>query len=81
MEKETDAKMKAKKKGVVLRQSRCGPQSLKRFLSGALQKSQSGQFSRSVMSDSSQPHESQHARPPCPSPTTGDHSDSRPLNQ
>ena len=27
------------------------------------------QFSRSVMSDSSQPHEPQHARPLCPSPT------------
>ena len=27
------------------------------------------QFSRSVLSDSLQPHESQHARPPCPSPT------------
>ena len=27
--------------------------------------------SRSVMSDSLQPHESQHARPPCPSPTPG----------
>ena len=27
------------------------------------------QFSRSVMSDSFQPHESQHARLPCPSPT------------
>ena len=27
------------------------------------------QFSRSVVSDSSQPRESQHARPPCPSPT------------
>ena len=27
------------------------------------------QFSRSVMSDSLQPHESQHTRPPCPSPT------------
>ena len=27
------------------------------------------QFSRSVMSDSLQPHEPQHARPPCPSPT------------
>ena len=36
------------------------------------------QFSRSVMSDSLQPHESQHARPPCPSPTPGVHSDSRP---
>ena len=28
----------------------------------------SGQFSRSVMSDSLRPHELQHARPPCPSP-------------
>ena len=36
------------------------------------------QFSRSVVSDSSRPHESQHARPPCPSPTPGVHSDSRP---
>ena len=26
------------------------------------------QFSRSVVSDSLRPHESQHARPPCPSP-------------
>jgi len=39
------------------------------------------QFSRSVMSDSLQPHESQHARPPCPSPAPGVHSDSRPLSQ
>ena len=38
------------------------------------------QFSRSVVSDSLQPHESQHARPPCPSPTPGVHSDSRPLS-
>ena len=29
------------------------------------------QFSRSVMPDSLRPHESQHARPPCPSPTAG----------
>ena len=29
------------------------------------------------MSDSSRPHESQHARPPCPSPSSGVHSDSR----
>ena len=27
------------------------------------------QFSHSVMSDSLRPHETQHARPPCPSPT------------
>ena len=29
------------------------------------------QFSPSVVSDSLRPHESQHARPPCPSPTPG----------
>ena len=29
------------------------------------------QFSRSVVSNSLRPHESQHARPPCPSPTPG----------
>ena len=36
------------------------------------------QSSRSVVSDSLRPHESQHARPPCPSPSPGVHSDSRP---
>ena len=30
------------------------------------------------MSDSLRPHELQHSRPPCPSPTPGVHSDSRP---
>ena len=39
------------------------------------------QFSRSVVSNSLRPHESQHARPPCPSPTPRVHSDSRPSNQ
>ena len=39
------------------------------------------QFSRSVMFDSLGPHESQHARPPCPSPTPGVHSDLRPSSQ
>ena len=39
------------------------------------------QFSCSVVSDSLQPHESQHARPPCPSPTLGVHSDSHPSSQ
>ena len=34
------------------------------------------QFIHSVVSDSLQPHESQHARPPCPSPTSRVHSDS-----
>ena len=36
------------------------------------------QFSRSVVSDSLRPHELQHTRPPCPSPTPGFHSNSRP---
>ena len=39
------------------------------------------QFSRSVVSKSLRPHESQHARPPCPSPTPGVHSDSHSLSQ
>ena len=39
------------------------------------------QVSRSVVSDSSRPRESQHARPPCPSPTPGVHSDSCPSSQ
>ena len=39
------------------------------------------QFSRSVVSDSLRPHESQHARPPCPSPTPRVHSNSRPSSQ
>jgi len=41
----------------------------------------SDKISRSVVSDSLQPHESQHARPPCPSPTPGVHSDSSPSSQ
>ena len=36
------------------------------------------QFSRSVVSDSLRPHELQHARPPCPSPTHGVHPNSCP---
>ena len=46
----------------------------KRYLSSV-------QFSPSVVSDSLRPHESQHARPPCPSPTPGVHSNSCPLSQ
>ena len=41
----------------------------------------SDQISRSVMSYSLRPHESQHARPPCPPPTPGVHSNSRPSSQ
>ena len=39
------------------------------------------QFSHSVMSDSLRPHESQHTRPPCLSPTPGVHSNSCPSSQ
>ena len=39
------------------------------------------QFSRSVLSNSLRPHESQHTKPPCPSPTPRVHSDSRSSNQ
>ena len=39
------------------------------------------QFSHSVVSDSLRSHESQHARPPCPSPTPGVHPNSCPLSQ
>ena len=35
------------------------------------------QFSRSFVSDSLRPHESKHARPPCPSPTPRVHSNSQ----
>ena len=38
-------------------------------------------FSHSVMSDSLWPHESQHARPPCSSPTPGVYSNSCPSSQ
>ena len=38
------------------------------------------QFSRSVVSNSLRPHELQQARPPCPSPTPGDHSNPCPLS-
>ena len=41
----------------------------------------SGQFSCSVVSDSLRPHESQHARPPCLSPSPGVHSNSHPSSQ
>ena len=39
------------------------------------------QFSHSVVSDSLQPHEPQHARPPCPPPTPSVHSNTCPLSQ
>ena len=39
------------------------------------------QFSDSVMSNSLRPHEPQHTRPPCPSPTPGVHPNPCPLCQ
>ena len=39
------------------------------------------QFSRSVVSNSLQPHDSQYTRPPCPSPTPGVHSNSCPSSR
>ena len=39
------------------------------------------QFSRLVVSDSLQPHELQHARPPCPSPTPRVHPNPSPSSQ
>ena len=47
-------------------------------MEGHIRVGDSVQFSRSVVSNSLQPHELQHTRPPCPSPTPGVHSDSRP---
>ena len=47
----------------------------------ASKKKISVQFSRSVMSDSLRPHELQHARPPCPSPTAGVHPNPCPLSR
>ena len=38
------------------------------------------QFCRSIVSDCLWPHESQHTRPPCPSPSPGVHCDSHPLS-
>ena len=52
-----------------------------RSVSGLIFCFSSVQFSRSVVSDSLWPHESQHARPPCPSPIPGVHPDSRPSSQ
>ena len=39
------------------------------------------QFIRSVVSDSLRPHEPQHARPPCPSPTPGTYPNSCPSSR
>ena len=49
--------------------------------SGALNKSHTVEFSCSVMSDSLRPHEPQHTRPPCPSPTPRVHPNPRLLSR
>ena len=55
----------------------------KKFKSEIMVKLISGsvQFSHSVVSDSWRPHESQHTRSPCPSPTPGVHSNSCPSSR
>ena len=49
------------------------PVELFQILKDVAVKVRSDQISCSVVSDSLRPHESQHARPPCPSPTPGVH--------
>ena len=62
--------------------SMAGNKRLERFFLRLGIKYGSAQFSAiTVVSDSLQPHESQHARPPSPSPTPRVHSDSCPLSQ
>ena len=46
-----------------------------------MHESEKSKWSHSVVSDSLWPHESQHARPPCPSPTPRVHSNSCPSSQ
>ena len=50
------------------------------YMIGITYKMCSIQFSHSGVSDSSRPHELQHARPPCPSPTPGVYPNSCPLS-
>ena len=52
-----------------------------KWCSTSLAISSVSQFSRSVVSNSLQPHESQHARPPCPSPTPRVYSNSCPSSR
>ena len=51
------------------------------FLVCMLVQFSSVQFSCSVVSDSLRPHETQHVRPPCPSPTPRVYPNSHPLSQ
>ena len=59
-----------------------GKQPIKsRVLTGSCNRGRSDHISCSVVSNSLRSHESQHARPPCPSPTPRVHSDSCPSSQ
>ena len=69
------------RKAVSVRFADCPSASLHPVAASESLRRQSVQLSRSVVSDSLRLHESQHARPPCPSPTPGVHSDSRPSSQ
>ena len=51
------------------------------FKIGNIEPFSSVQFSHSVVSDSLWPHELQHVRPPCPSPSPGVHPNPRPSSQ
>ena len=53
---------------------------MKRFSTSLIIQFSSVQFSCSVVSDSLRPHESQHYRPPCPTPTPRVHSNSCPVS-
>ena len=57
------------------------PRRKKKFVILRTTQFSSVQFSHSVVSDFLQPHESQHTRPPCPSPTPGAHTNPCPSNQ
>ena len=52
-----------------------------KFLDTVFSALSSVQFSHSFVSNPLRPHESQHSRPPCPSPTPRVHSDSGPSSQ
>jgi len=63
------------------KQNLCAPRLSRKEQCPHCRLNQSVQFSYSVVSDSWRPHESQHARPPCPSPIPEVHSDSHPSRQ
>ena len=66
---------------ISLSDSGSGPSSSSLALFLPLSPFSSVQFSSSVVSDSLRPHESQHTRPPCPSPTPRVYPNSCPLSQ